>query len=97
MLYTEDQLIKLANDNGLKIDFGAGIIYIKTNVSRWRLFHNYERVKEVWHENYRTGIEQYSTRRKFNNDYHKQKIKGTYEEVLAYIASHDRKMCDRKG
>lgn len=92
MVYTESGLAEIASKEGLTIEFAQGVIFIRTVASTWRLFHDYEKVTKVWHENYRTRMQQYTTRRKTNDGYHVQKIKGSFPDIFSYIARHDKKM-----
>lgn len=87
----EEVIKKLCTQYHLKYQIGEGVIFIQTKVSSWRIYHNYEKVTEVYHENYRFKKSQKFINRKCNDGFHKQDIKGeSLFEVLQYIQQHDK-------
>lgn len=90
-MLNEEKIIRECEERGLICNFGANVIFIKTNVSRWRLIHNGTKITCVMHENYRVCNRQYQNGN-FKSGYHKQKLKNySVYSVLDYIVQHDKR------
>lgn len=93
----EDEYIYAVCDHfGMKCQIGSGVVFVNTGIAAWRIYHNYEEVTKVHHENYRLRRDEYNKSKKYNEGYHKQNIKeNTLYEVLHYIANHDKFFFER--
>lgn len=90
-LWNDEYIKDLCDNFGLTCQISNGIIFIKTNIATWRIYHNGEKVLEVFHENYRIRRDQFYKKKKCNEGYHRQEIKDkTLQGVLSYIKSHDK-------
>lgn len=67
-------------------------VFIRTAFSRWIVYLQEDKVKELFHENYRTSKSQYlkKPKMKCTEGYHRQKLPSeNFFEVLQYIKGHD--------
>ncbi len=89
--FHEEQISKMCKEFGMKYSLAPGIIFVETNYSYWRLFHDEYRITQIYHENLR--VENRKNEDLFNEGFHKQKIelKNVYD-VLNYIHIHERKL-----
>jgi hypothetical protein len=90
-IYSEEELKKIAAANGLTVSFAENIIYVRTNVARWRLVHNKKQVTKILHENYRTNLSSMNNHN-FKSGFHEHKLEDrSFENVFNYILRHDKK------
>lgn len=96
-LWDDDYINGLCNHFGLTCQISNGVIFVKTNIATWRIYHNGKKVLEVYHENYRFRKDQFCKKKKCNEGYHKQEINDeTLFGVLRYIQSHDKHLYSTK-
>ena len=65
---------------------------VRTAFSRWIVYLQEDKVKKLFHENYRTNKSQYFKKQKMKctEGYHKQKLPSeNFFEVIQYIKYHD--------
>ena len=76
----------------------AGVIFVRSRYASWRIYHNGGSVEGVYHENYRhrPGVE-HKRNLKFQEGFHQQQLEiRSLQEILWYIANHDKKFLDRE-
>ncbi len=87
-MLNEHNFGKKCEARGLKCRFGAGVIYINSAKSNWRILHRNGKIYKVLHENYR-GI-QYNNGN-FKSGFHEQKLWNfQVDNILDYIEKHDK-------
>lgn len=82
----------------LSCSISNGIVFVKTAFSRWIVYLQEDKVKELFHENYRISNSQYLKKQKmkYAEGYHKQKLPSeNFYEVIRYIKDHDAGMVKR--
>lgn len=89
--FYDDVVQMLCDHYELECSISEGLIFIRTAASHWRIYHDYEKVKRVMHENYHKGYNVNYQFRKASEGYHEQVLdKSSLAAVLRYIASHDK-------
>jgi hypothetical protein len=88
--FTDEDIEAFCARLGLNCKLSNGVVFIRTPISSWRIFHNYEKVDEVFHENYRGVLQK--RREKFNTGYHRQNVTSSdIWQILKYIYNHDKR------
>lgn len=91
--FEEVQIAKICEEFNMEYSLAEGIVFIKTQYSNWRIFHDGRVVTDVYHENLRMDMadkvwKEYGS---FNDGFHKQRIfSNNLYDVLYYIHTHDR-------
>lgn len=92
----EDSFAQYCNSYGLQCSFAEEIVFIKTNLSQWRIYHNGIIVEKLYHSSFITGgimKSQKSGRLKYAEGFHEQKIPrdvgDNIYDVLQYIIRHE--------
>lgn len=90
--FDENYINRLCQRYGLTCQISNGLIFIKSPIASWRIYHDYESVVEVFHQNMRTQKSSKARQRRPTNEgFHKQNIKEKrLEAVVKYIYYHDR-------
>lgn len=93
--FEKEQIDKMCMELKLGYSIGENILFIKTLYANWRIFHDNNRVSDVYHENLRVEILDKKRKKgnEFNEGFHKQQLysRNLYD-VLYYIHCHDRKL-----
>lgn len=92
--FYEDEIQRMCNHLNLKCSISDRMIFVQSGFGHWRIQHDYEKVKNVYHENFRIDTRTDYTSQKMNQGFHKQKgiNKDSLAKVLQYIAGHDKKV-----
>lgn len=95
--FFEDSFTRYCNNYGLQCSFSDGIVFVKTNLSEWRIYHDERIVKKLYHSSFFTGgrlLSQKAGRLKYGEGFHRQRIPDyvgdDIYDVLRYIARHER-------
>lgn len=89
---TEANIEKICKWFQLSYSISNNAVFIRTAFARWIVYLQDNRVKKLFHENYRERKSQYFKRQKMKctEGYHKQKLPSeNFFEVIQYIKSHD--------
>ena len=89
---TESNIEKICKWFQLSYSVSSNAVFVRTAFSRWIVYLQEDKVKELFHENYRTNKSQYFKKQKMKSTegYHKQKLPSeNFFEVLQYIKYHD--------
>lgn len=89
---TETNIEKICKWFQLSYSITSDIVFVRTAFSRWIVYLQEDKVKELFHENYRTNKSQYFKKQKMKciEGYHKQKLPSeNFFEVIQYIKYHD--------
>ena len=92
MLHTESNIEKICKWFQLSYSVSSNAVFVRTAFSRWIVYLQEDKVKELFHENYRTNKSQYFKKQKMKctEGYHKQKLPSeNFFEVIQYIKYHD--------
>ena len=76
----------------LSYSVSSNAVFVRTAFSRWIVYLQENKVKELFHENYRANKSQYFNKQKMKctEGYHKQKLPSeSFFEVIQYIKYHD--------
>ena len=76
----------------LSYSVSSNAVFVRTAFSRWIVYLQEDKVKELFHENYRANKSQYFNKQKMKctEGYHKQKLPSeSFFEVIQYIKYHD--------
>ena len=95
---TETNIEKICKWFKLSYSVSSNAVFVRTAFSRWIVYLQEDKVKELFHENYRANKSQYFNKQKMKctEGYHKQKLPSqNLYEVLRYIDSHDSSMVKR--
>lgn len=91
--FEEVQIAKMCEEFNMEYSLAEGIVFIKTQYSNWRIFHDGRLVTDVYHENLRMDMSDkvWKEHDSFNDGFHKQRIfSNNLYDVLYYIHTHDR-------
>lgn len=90
--FSERKIEKICQQLHMSCRFSEGIIFINTQLARWRIYHDGTGVLNIYHENYRQNrSEAFKRRKKCNEGFHQQQVKiDSYYAALYYIYNHDR-------
>ena len=95
--FRDESIYEMCNYLGLRCTISDNVIFIKTDFSSWRIYHNHEEVTHVYHENFRKNMSSES-QKKIKHGYHEQNIKScSLYATLKYIRKHDKKCLIRKN
>ena len=89
---TETNIEKICKCFQLSYSISNDAVFIRTAFSRWIVYLQEDKVKALFHENYRTNKSQYFKKQKMKctEGYHKQKLPSeNFFEVIQYIKYHD--------
>lgn len=89
---TEANIERICKWFRLSYSISSDTVFVRTAFSRWIVYLQEDKVKELFHENYRTSKSQYFKKQKMKctEGYHKQKLPSeNFFEVIQYIKSHD--------
>lgn len=89
---TETNIEKICKWFQLSYSITSDIVFVRTAFSRWIVYLQEDKVKELFQENYRTNKSQYFKKQKMKciEGYHKQKLPSeNFFEVIQYIKYHD--------
>ena len=89
---TESNIEKICKWFQLSYSVSSNAVFVRTAFSRWIVYLQEDKVKELFHENYRTNKSQYFKKQKMKctEGYHKQKLPSeNFFEVIQYIKYHD--------
>lgn len=89
--FYEEEIQKMCKHLKLKCSISDRMIFVQSRFGHWRIQHDYEKVKNVYHENLRVDIRMDYKAQKMNHGFHEQKgiNKNSLAKVLQYIAGHD--------
>lgn len=90
--FTEEQIQEICDELNMKVSVIDGLVFVETSHSNWRIFHDYNKVTDVYHQNLRFGEEKHDVKyNDFNEGFHRQNMrKNKMYDVLYYIHTHDR-------
>ena len=90
--FEEEQIAKMCEEFGMKYTLSENIVFVKTQYSSWRVFHDGKFVLDVYHENLRLDDQDKVWKKdSFNEGFHKQRVfSNILYDVLYYIHNHDR-------
>ena len=89
---TETNIEKICKWFKLSYSVSSNAVFVRTAFSRWIVYLREDKVKELFHENYRANKSQYFNKQKMKctEGYHKQKLPSeSFFEVIQYIKYHD--------
>ena len=87
---TDRRISGICEKFGMKYTISQGVVFIRTQVFSWRVYHDGQNVTEVLHENYRGGAIP-GRGGKCNEGFHRQRIYSRdFYQVIRYIYRHDR-------
>ena len=89
---TESNIEKICKWFQLSYSVSSNAVFVRTAFSRWIVYLQEDKVKKLFHENYRTNKSQYFKKQKMKctEGYHKQKLPSeNFFEVIQYIKYHD--------
>lgn len=96
--FDESFVSEACNKLGLDCRMGQGVIFVKTPATAWRIFHNYIKVIEVYHENHKYNKDIKTKKRDYNEGFHRQDIVShKLEDVLQYIKEHDEDLLEKRA
>lgn len=93
----DDYIEEICKLHKLEYEIKEGMVWVKTNVAGWRIYHNRVDVTSLYHQN--SGIRKKSDLpiNDYNYGYHNQKIKEkNFNAVVKYIVKHDRNVRKRR-
>lgn len=95
--FSEERINAFCKRFDMKCNFSDGLIFVRTHMATWRIYHDGEKVLNIYHENYRK-VEQTKKKKKSNEGYHIQNVKcDNLYDVLNYIHRHDKNfLCEKK-
>ncbi|KXL52272.1 exonuclease [Anaerotignum neopropionicum] len=94
--FSEEKIAKLCEKFEMECNFSNKVIFIRTNISNWRIYHDEEKIINIFHENYRKS-EKVRKKIKFNDGYHVQNIKcRNLYDAINYIHKHDENFFTKK-
>ena len=88
----ETNIEKICKWFKLSYSVSSNAVFVRTAFSRWIVYLQEDKVKELFHENYRANKSQYFNKQKMKctEGYHKQKLPSeSFFEVIQYINYHD--------
>lgn len=90
--FDDEYVYEACHGYGLSCQVSNEVIFVKSSIAAWRIYHNYEKVTEVFHQNMNlTNRDNTKKRRSLNTGFHKQSLKEkNLEAVLRYIYYHDK-------
>lgn len=90
--FDDEYIFYLCQRYGLHCQISDGVIFVKSSIATWRIYHNYENVTEVFHQNISVVNRANAKKKKpLNVGFHKQEIKEKrLDAVLRYIYFHDK-------
>lgn len=89
---TETNIKKICKWFQLSYSISNDTVFVRTAFSRWIVYLREDKVKKLFHENYRTNKSQYLKKQKMKctEGYHQQKLPSeNFFEVIQYIKYHD--------
>lgn len=89
---TEANIERICKWFQLSYSISKSTVFIRTPFAGWIVYLQDDKVKQLFHENYRPRKSQYFKKQKmkFAEEYHKQKLPSeNFFEVMQYIKSHD--------
>lgn len=91
-VFSEEKVSSICNMFGLNCSFSNGIVFVTTNVGRWRIIHEGNNIKKIYHENYRRCKSEFSKKhKKCTEGYHEQQIEvRDFYDAIKYIYCHDK-------
>ncbi|MDD3137743.1 MAG: exonuclease domain-containing protein [Lachnospiraceae bacterium] len=95
--FSEEKIAKLFEKYEMECNFSNKVIFIRTHISSWRIYHDEEKIINIYHENYRKN-EKIRKRIRFNDGYHIQNIKcRNLNDAINYIQKHDENFFTKKN
>lgn len=95
--FKDENIYEMCNYFGLKCTISDNVIFIRTQFSSWRIFHDYEQVTKLYHENNRKDLA-HERRKTIKHGFHKQEMYTTsLFSVLKYIRNHDKRYSGNKN
>ena len=90
--FDDEYIFYLCQRYGLHCQISDGVIFVKSAIATWRIYHNYQNVTEVFHQNISVVNRANAKKKKpLNVGFHKQEIKEKrLDAVLRYIHYHDK-------
>lgn len=90
--FSESKIETICQQLHMNCRFSEGVIFINTQLARWRIYHDGVNVLNIYHENYRQSrSEAFKRRKKCNEGFHQQQVKiKDYYAALYYIYNHDK-------
>ena len=90
--FDDENVYDLCHRYGLSCQISDGVIFVKSSIATWRIYHNYEKITEVFHQNISVVNRANAKKKKpLNVGFHKQEIKEKrLDAVLRYIHFHDK-------
>lgn len=89
---TEANIEKICKWFQLSYSISNNAVFIRSAFARWIVYLQENKVKELFHENYKTSKSQYFKKQKMKctEGYHQQKLPSeNFFEVIQYIKYHD--------
>lgn len=94
---TEKTIAGICEKFGMSYNISQGVVFIRSPVFSWRIYHDGCHVTRVLHENYRGSSTLKSKGGKGNEGFHIQKMyTREFYETVKYIYYHDRSYLKRK-
>lgn len=88
---TEDNIRLICKRFGMKCNIAPDVIFLQTSVGYWRIYFTGNKVKSVFHANYRYRPATYKKKKKCNEGFHQQMISmDNLYDVVRYIYQHDK-------
>lgn len=90
--YSEEKVAKICERFNMDYKFSDSVLFVRTKMSSWRIYHDGIKITNIYHENYRKSKSEIGKRKKkCNEGFHRQDIKcNNFYEALSYIHSHDK-------
>lgn len=88
---TEKNIMHICEQFGIKCNIVMDIVFIKTSFSSWRVHIQGNKVKKVYHENYRVNRSDFFKKKKYNEGFHEQIVQSdNFYDVIQYIYYHEK-------
>lgn len=90
---TEENILRICSRFSMECNIAQGVLCLKTAVGYWHIYLQGDKVKKIFHGNYKIKKDctMFKRGKKFMEDYHKQDISmDNFFDVIKYIYYHDK-------